>query len=205
MPRQLRREYAGAIYHVMNRGDGREEIFRDLADRRRFLAALTEACGKTQWQIHAYCLMSNHFHLVLETPDANLVAGMKWLLGVYTKRFNLRHKESGIFSPGVTKPCRWTAAGSLQPTHYGAERREVQTSRALRFLREEMDRLGWEAADLHEAGKSDERKVRLAVRIRKETTMSLNWIAENLAMASWTHVPNLPGAQRKRESLKSEN
>jgi REP element-mobilizing transposase RayT len=79
MPRQLRREYAGAIYHVMNRGDRREEIFRDAADRRLFLAALTEACGKTHWQIHAYCLMRNHFHLVLETPDANLVVGMKWL------------------------------------------------------------------------------------------------------------------------------
>jgi len=97
------------------------------------------------------------------------------------------------------------ATGSLQPTHYGAQRREVQTSRALRLLREEMGRLGWQTADLLQAAKGDERKVRLAARIRKETTMSLKWIAENLAMGSWTHVSNRLGAQRKRESLKSEN
>ena len=103
MLRQLRREYAGAIYHVMNRGDRREPIFRDGADRRLFLAALTEACGKTQWQIHAYCLMRNHFHLVLETPAANLVVGMKWLLGVYTKRFNIRHKKCGHLFAGRYK------------------------------------------------------------------------------------------------------
>ena len=70
MPRQLRREFAGAIYHVMNRGDRREEIFRDDQDRRMFLSTLAEACGKTEWQIHAYSLMRNHFHLVFETPRA---------------------------------------------------------------------------------------------------------------------------------------
>jgi putative transposase len=103
MPRKLRLEYAGAIYHVMNRGNRRENIFRDAADRERFLATLTEACGKTQWQVHAYCLMRNHFHLVIETPSANLVAGMKWLLGVYTKRFNIRHKQVGHLFAGRYK------------------------------------------------------------------------------------------------------
>ena len=93
MPRKLRLEYAGAIYHVMNRGNRRENIFRDDADRRRFLETLDESCAKTQWQLHAYCLMRNHFHLVIETPQANLVAGMKWLLGTYTGRFNRRHKQ----------------------------------------------------------------------------------------------------------------
>src|SRR5665213_2798941 len=82
MPRQVRREFAGAIYHVMNRGDRREAIFRDEQDRRLFLDTLTEACRKTEWQIHTYCLMRNHFHLIVETPQANLVVGMKWLLGV---------------------------------------------------------------------------------------------------------------------------
>jgi putative transposase len=103
MARKLRMEYAGAIYHVMNRGDRREDIFKDDVDRERFLAGLGEACGKTQWQIHAYCLMRNHFHLVLETPQANLVAGMKWLLGVYTKRFNIRHKLCGHLFAGRYK------------------------------------------------------------------------------------------------------
>jgi REP element-mobilizing transposase RayT len=96
-------EYAGAIYHVMNRGDRREDIFQDEEDRERFLVTLGEACGKTQWQIHAYCLMRNHFHLVIETPQGNLVTGMKWLLGVYTKRFNIRHKLCGHLFAGRYK------------------------------------------------------------------------------------------------------
>jgi REP element-mobilizing transposase RayT len=83
--RKLRIEHPGAMYHVMNRGDQREDIFRDDEDRQRFLCTLGEACGKTEWQVHAYCLTRNHFHLVLETPQPNLVFGMKWPLGVYTK------------------------------------------------------------------------------------------------------------------------
>jgi REP element-mobilizing transposase RayT len=80
MARKLRVEYAGAIYHVMNRGDRRELIFMDDADRQRFVETLGEVCAKTGWQVHAYVLMSNHFHWVVETPP-NLVAGMKWWLG----------------------------------------------------------------------------------------------------------------------------
>src|SRR5438128_11426141 len=87
VPRKLRNEYPGAMYHVMNRGDRREDIFQDGEDRQRFLSTLGEACKKTEWEVHSYCLMRNHFHLVIETPQPNLVAGMKWLLGVYTKRF----------------------------------------------------------------------------------------------------------------------
>src|SRR5580765_3637339 len=78
MPRKLRLEYDGAIYHLMNRGDRQEPIFLDDQDRGLFLETLGETCKKTGWQIHAYCLMSNHFHLVVETPRANLVTGMKW-------------------------------------------------------------------------------------------------------------------------------
>ena len=95
MPRPLRMEYAGAIYHVMSRGNRRDKIFRDRPDYERFLNTLHEACEKTGWQVHAWCLLSNHFHLVIETPAPNLVAGMKWLLGVYTKRFNIRHRTCG--------------------------------------------------------------------------------------------------------------
>ena len=60
-----------------------------------FRGWLAEACRKTGWQVLVYCLLSNHFHLVIETPAPNLVAGMKWLLGVYTKRFNIRHRTCG--------------------------------------------------------------------------------------------------------------
>ena len=103
MGRKLRVQYPGAIYHVMNRGDRREPIFKDDADRERFLQTLGEACAKTDWQVHALCLMPNHFHLVVETPRANLVAGMKWFLGTYTSRFNRRHKLFGHLFSGRYK------------------------------------------------------------------------------------------------------
>ena len=280
---------------------------------RMFLTTLTEACDKTEWQIHAYCLMRNHFHLVVETPQANLVVGMKWLLGVYTKRFNIGHQECGHLFAGrykalhvegsgngylqtvcdyvhlnparaglleggkplqdflwssygdYLKPARqrpdwlrvdrllgekgipkdsaagrrefarlteqrrredlakefkavergWclgseefrqellaAAAGRLRATHYGAERRETQEASALRLLQQEMRRLEWSEAALRQAGKGDARKVRLAARLRKETTMSLKWIAQHLAMGSWTHVSNLLGASEKTGKFK---
>jgi putative transposase len=103
MARRLRVEYPGAVYHIMNRGDRRERIFIDDGDRELFLTTLGEACKKTGWIVHAYCLMPNHFHLVIETPLANLVAGMKWLLAVYTLRFNQRHKLSGHLFGGRYK------------------------------------------------------------------------------------------------------
>ena len=99
VPRKLRVEYPGAIYHVMSRGNGKQDIFRSDVDRRDFIKTLGETCEKTAFQVHAYCLMRNHFHLVVETPNANLVAGMKWFLSVYTIRFNHRHKLVGhVFS-----------------------------------------------------------------------------------------------------------
>ena len=74
VPRMLRVEYAGAIYHLMSRGDRREQIYYDDVDRQDFLKTLAEACQKTGFEVHAYCLMKNHFHLVVETPNANLVS-----------------------------------------------------------------------------------------------------------------------------------
>ncbi|MGI8435431.1 MAG: transposase [Chthoniobacterales bacterium] len=103
MPRPLRVEYPGAIYHVMNRGDRREAIFLDEQDRATFLRTLCQACEKTGWQPQAWCLMSNHFHLVVETPRGNLVAGMKWLLGTYTQRFHRRHPGGGHLFQGRYK------------------------------------------------------------------------------------------------------
>ena len=108
MARKLRIQYAGAIYHVMNRGDRREAIFEDDKDRERLLETLTEACEKSSWQVHAYCLMSNHFHLVIKTPQPNLVVRMKWLLGTYTSRYNRRHKEFGhLFSGRYKALIEW--------------------------------------------------------------------------------------------------
>jgi REP element-mobilizing transposase RayT len=112
MARKLRVEYPGAIYHVMNRGDRREPIFLDEADRQRFVETLAEVCAKTGWQVHAYVLMPNHFHLVVETPQPNLVAGMKWFLGTYTSRFNRRHKLFGHLFSGRYKSLIVEGSGS---------------------------------------------------------------------------------------------
>jgi putative transposase len=103
MPRQLRVEYPGAIYHLMSRGDRKEAIFIDDIDRQMFISTVGETCQKTGWQIHALCLMGNHFHSVAETPQSNLIVGMKWLLGTYTMRFNQRHKLSGHLFSGQYK------------------------------------------------------------------------------------------------------
>jgi putative transposase len=103
MARPLRIEYAGAVYHVMARGNQGQAIFRDDQDRRRFLEVLGEACEKTGWRLHAYVLMGNHYHLLLETPEGNLVTGMKWLQGTYTQRFNSRHEVFGHLFQGRYK------------------------------------------------------------------------------------------------------
>lgn len=100
MARPLRLEYRGATYHppslklrrtsVMARGNQGRAIFEDDQDRQRFVETLGEACGKTGWCVHAYVLMNNHYHLLAETPEGKLVAGMKWLQGTYTQRYNGR-------------------------------------------------------------------------------------------------------------------
>src|SRR5678815_4591938 len=112
MARKLRVQYEGAIYHIMNRGDHREDIFLDKKDRELFLETLGETCAKTDWQVHAWCLMRNHFHLVVETPKPNLVDGMKWFLGTYTSRFNRRHKLSGHLFSGRYKALVVDGSGS---------------------------------------------------------------------------------------------
>jgi len=103
MARSLRIEYAGAVYHAMARGNQGCPIFKDDQDRRSFLETLAEVCEKTGWRIHAYVLMGNHYHLLVETPEANLVTGMKWLQGTYTQRFNSRHKVYGHLFQGRYK------------------------------------------------------------------------------------------------------
>jgi REP element-mobilizing transposase RayT len=112
MARKLRVQYPAAVYHVMSRGNRRERIFVDDQDRRKFLQTLSEACQKTGWQVHAYCLMNNHFHAVEETPEPNLVDGMKWLLGTYTSRFNRRHRVVGHLFSGRYKALPVDGSGN---------------------------------------------------------------------------------------------
>ena len=308
MARKLRVEYSGAIYHIMNRGDRGESIFLDDADRDRFVLTLAEACAKTGWQVLAYVLMPNHFHLVVETPQPNLVAGMKWFLGTYTNRFNRRHKLFGHLFSGRYKsllvdgsgngylktvcdyvhlnPARaklvradqslksfrwgsWPAyllapskrpawlrvdrllgeygipkdhaagrkqlerelekrrgmeagqefkpirrgwclgeetfrkellaqmSGRIGAEHYGEERAETEAAKAERIIAEELERRTWKAADLRARRKGDAKKVALAARLRKETTMTVGWIAERLRMGTRGYLNYLLHQRRK--------
>ena len=93
MARPLRIEYPGAVYHVTSRGDRQEVIFDDDQDRTAFLNVLGEVVLPFRWRCHAYCLMGNHYHLMIETPEANLIKGMRQLNGVFTQWSNRRHKQ----------------------------------------------------------------------------------------------------------------
>jgi REP element-mobilizing transposase RayT len=310
MARKLRVEYPGAVYHVLNRGDRREPIFQTDQDRVLFLDTLAEACQKTGWQVHALCLMPNHFHLVVETPNANLVAGMRWFLGTYTSRFNRRHKLFGHLFSGRYKalivdgggtgylktvcdyvhlnparagllapeqklshyrwssypayllaarqrprwlrvnrllgehglPCDTPSArrefalrmearraaeldkewktvrrgwclggkefrqellehmrGRTGPNHGGEERRETEEAWAEQLLAEELKRRRWAGAELAQRRKGDALKLKLARRLRQETTMTLNWIAKRLHTGAAGSLANLlRPAERKQ-------
>ena len=103
MARPLRIEFAGALYHVTSRGNGREDIYLDDSDRELFMVVLGEACSLFNWTVHAWCLMGNHYHLLVETPDSNLSRGMRYLNGVYTQRFNRTHSHVGHLFQGRFK------------------------------------------------------------------------------------------------------
>jgi REP-associated tyrosine transposase len=103
MARPLRIEYPGAVYHITARGNARQDIFLENADRSLFLRVLAHTVTRYNWLCHAYCLMGNHYHLLLETPDPNLSLGMRHLNGVYTQRFNRKHSRVGHVFQGRFK------------------------------------------------------------------------------------------------------
>ncbi|MDH4163052.1 MAG: transposase [Nitrospirota bacterium] len=103
MSRPLRIEYPGAVYHVTSRGNEKKPVFRDDRDRENFLNTLLHVNKRYNWICHAYCLMTNHYHLLIETPDANLSIGMRQLNGVYTQLFNKWHGRSGHLFQGRFK------------------------------------------------------------------------------------------------------
>ncbi|MBU4523866.1 MAG: transposase [Desulfomicrobium sp.] len=103
MARPLRIEFPGAVYHVTSRGNAQAAIFVDGVDRNTFLAVLRQTLRRFNVLCHAYCLMTNHFHLLLETPDANLSKAMRQLNSVYTQAFNRRHGRVGHVLQGRFK------------------------------------------------------------------------------------------------------
>ena len=103
MSRPLRIELAGGLYHVTSRGDRSEDIYHDDADRLAWLDVLAQCCERFNWAIHAWCQMSNHYHLIVETVEGNLSAGMRQLNGVYTQSVNRRHRRVGHVFQGRYK------------------------------------------------------------------------------------------------------
>jgi putative transposase len=103
MSRPLRLQYAGAVYHLTSRGNARQKIFFDDTDRGKFLGVLSEVVSRYKWLCHGYCLMDNHYHLLVETPKGNLSLGMRQLNGIYTQAFNRTHRRVGHLFQGRYK------------------------------------------------------------------------------------------------------
>jgi REP element-mobilizing transposase RayT len=103
MTRPLRLEFSGALYHVTSRGDRREPVYRDDHDRRHWLSIMGLVCKRFNFVVHAYCQMTNHYHLLVETVDGNLSQGMRQLNGLYTQGFNRRHRLVGHLFQGRYK------------------------------------------------------------------------------------------------------
>jgi REP-associated tyrosine transposase len=103
MARPLRLEFPGAIYHLTGRGNARQKVFFTDADRELFLSTLAGVVTRYHWICHAYCLMANHYHLLIETPKAKLSIGMRQLNGIYTQSFNRRHNRVGHLFQGRFK------------------------------------------------------------------------------------------------------
>ena len=103
MARPMRIEFPGAVYHVTSRGNARAPIFIDDSDREDFLSILGSVVRRYNWLCHAYCLMGNHYHLIIETIEGNISRGMRQLNGVYTQKFNWKHARTGHIFQGRFK------------------------------------------------------------------------------------------------------
>ena len=137
MSRPLRLEFPGAWYHVMNRGSGHQDIFQDDADRRSFLELLRDVVRMWHIEIHAYCLMHNHYHLLLHTPEGNLSRSMRHLNGLYTQRYNRKYGRDGPLFRGRFKALLIEADSyllelvryiHLNPVHAGLARKPLDYS-----------------------------------------------------------------------------
>ena len=166
----------------MRRGDRREGIFLNEVDRNDFWRTLAEACEKAEWQVQACCLMRQYFHLVLETPHGNLVAGRRWLLSTYTIRLNHRHKQGlrrgGFGGEGFRQRMIERMADRLGAHHAGELRQESAETKAREILGQELKQRGWTRSDLKRRRKSDPEKLAIAARLRAETTLTIKRIAD---------------------------
>jgi REP element-mobilizing transposase RayT len=119
MPRKLRLEYPGAVYHVISRANGKGNLFETDVDRQDFVKTLAATCAKTGFQVHAYCLMRNHFHLVVETPQVNLVAGMRWFLSATLEQGTKSAPEKLALAARLRRETTLTLPWILARLHMG--------------------------------------------------------------------------------------
>jgi putative transposase len=118
MARKARIEFEGAYYHVINRGNYRSWIFETTGARKSFLECLVLTCESKGWRLHGWCLMGNHYHLLIQTPHANLVDGMRWLQSTFANRFNSYRKESGHVFQGRYKAILLDCDAIASVAHY---------------------------------------------------------------------------------------
>ena len=188
MARPQRFEGEGALYHVINRGNYRADLFRTKGAKEAFLECLGLACAKSGWVLHAWCVMSNHYHLALETPAGNLVEGMQWLQGPFSTRVNRMRKESGHLFQGRYKSLVVDPGEGLGPVchyiHLNPVRAGLCTAEALadwpwtslRLLLAPKERPSWYAPEafLGQAGDLADTSSG-----RKRYLEYLAWLAEN--------------------------
>jgi len=155
MARKLRIEFPNAIYHVINRGNYRSGIFATKGARDAFMKALDEACKRTGWRIHAWCLMTNHYHLAISTPKANLISGMQWLQTTFSARFNQFRDERGHVFQGRYKAfsieqgralasvCHYIHLNPVRARMFPIEQTEQWEGCSLRWLMRSKERPDW--------------------------------------------------------------
>ena len=194
MARSLRFQYSGAVYHVVARGDGGKMVFETDDDRLVFLKRLGETCNSCGWRVHAWVLIGNHFHLLLETPQPNLVAGMKWLLGVFSQGWNRARGRRGHVFQGRYKSV--PVNGSDADRHYFrivADYIHLNPARA-------------RLAGLAQLRKGDKSKALLATLLRRRMTVGFEWIATRLHLGHSASVSRLVcGAKRDKKLEKRVN
>jgi len=201
MARSLRIEYAGAIYHVMARGNQGQKIYADDGDRKLWLSTLGQAWRRTGWRIHAFVLLGNHYHLLLETPEANLEAYLETRvleLGLKAGRKELEAAWEGLrrgwyvggegFGKGLLARAKEVLSGKRPESHAGGARRAHDLAQARRMVQVGMGRLGLEEVDLAQTPKGQIEKQVLAWWLYGRTTAARRGIAENLKMGYESRV-----------------
>jgi len=155
MARPIRFEYAGATYHVMARGDGGKRIFLDEEDAKGFFFRLAEVCERCGWKVHAYVLMSNHFHLLLETPEPNLVDGMRYLMGTFSQGWNARHQRRGHVFQGRYKSIPVSGERAADGSYFRvtADYIHLNPARAKLLRGEPLTSYAWSSLPAYESGR----------------------------------------------------